>query len=41
MRVHYLPEQPAGSAIVDTPAALWGPPACWVLSAWCSPLSAC
>lgn len=24
VRVHYLPEQPAGSAIVDAPAALWG-----------------
>ncbi|UZE22870.1 DUF3592 domain-containing protein [Pseudomonas sp. B21-056] len=24
VRVHYLPEQPAGSAIVDDPAALWG-----------------
>ncbi|MBD0687801.1 MULTISPECIES: DUF3592 domain-containing protein [unclassified Pseudomonas] len=24
VRVHYLPERPAGSAIVDDPAALWG-----------------
>lgn len=26
VRVYYLPEQPAGSAIVDDPAALWGTP---------------
>lgn len=26
MRVYYLPEQPAGSAIVDDSAALWGTP---------------
>ncbi|WP_210640871.1 MULTISPECIES: DUF3592 domain-containing protein [unclassified Pseudomonas] len=25
VRVHYLPEQPASSAIVDDPGALWGP----------------
>ncbi|SDB29781.1 Protein of unknown function [Pseudomonas sp. NFACC23-1] len=24
VRVHYLPEQPTASAIVDAPAALWG-----------------
>ncbi|SCX69340.1 Protein of unknown function [Pseudomonas sp. NFACC32-1] len=26
VRVHYLPEQPTGSAIVDDPFALWGTP---------------
>lgn len=26
VRVHYLPERAAGSAIVDDPAALWGTP---------------
>ena len=26
VRVYYLPEQPASSAIVDDPAALWGTP---------------
>ncbi|WP_260961092.1 DUF3592 domain-containing protein [Pseudomonas citri] len=25
VRVHYLPEQPAGSAVIDDPGALWGP----------------
>ncbi|KIH82735.1 hypothetical protein UCMB321_3512 [Pseudomonas batumici] len=25
VRVYYLPEQPAGSAVVDDPGALWGP----------------
>lgn len=25
VRVHYLPERPVGSAIVDDPGALWGP----------------
>ncbi|WP_347928897.1 DUF3592 domain-containing protein [Pseudomonas helvetica] len=26
VRVYYLPEQPASSAVVDTPAALWATP---------------
>ncbi|MCJ8204721.1 DUF3592 domain-containing protein [Pseudomonas sp. RGM2987] len=25
VRVHYLPEQPAGSAVIDDSGALWGP----------------
>lgn len=25
VRVYYLPEQPAGSVVVDDPGALWGP----------------
>jgi len=25
VRVHYLPEQPAGSAVIDDAGALWGP----------------